>query len=422
LSQQALALADNFKAVGFELGTLSSEGGWLALTVGTTFGISVSVLPIKQLTPLTAGQGPPEPVRPLPVKHLTAFQSVLLSLLLRANKTVAFLLGGKAEVGMIALKVDKLGVGIPQLVATVSVVSVTGNPSPQTSDSSKLGSAPPSSVDVFATPEQVEQLQHQLTEKLCTDGNIEGTCPSGPHTIEDHKGEAFIQEMEERHAKSPVGEGVGGHGPAVESAASPVSRSKGPQTQEIPASEQPEALDLEHPPAVVVPDPPSALRVIFGAGKSMGSLVSGGVQAAVGGLGKSLGAVQSLLHRGNNEEEKVKDVLTMGQTVGAQVRHHGFRLSYPDWLTVTIGTVVGCELCVEPIPQAEQAAVEQKGEAPTGQAAVLLKMFVKAVKSVENAAVTLQQNNASLNSLDLTVDNVGLGIPKIGVAINLNRK
>jgi len=421
-----LALADNFKAVGFELGTLSKEGGWLGLTVGTTFGISVSLLPIQQLTPLTHGQAR-EPVRPLPVHHLTAFQSILLSLLLRANQTVCFLLGGRAEVGMISLKVDHLGANIPQMVATVSCVSPTKVSSASGSGKDNLpttaGQGPassealPGSVDVFATPEQMQQLQTQLSAKL-----NEEAPPVGPPPVETQKGEVFIQEMEERHARSPVSEEVGGQGPQIEPPPQPASKAEGPQHQEIPAAEQPAALDLDHPPAVTAPAESGGVgNALLGAGKQVGSFFTGAANAVVGGLGKSLGAVQGLLHR-HNEEENVKGMVTMGETVGTQVRRHGYRLAYPDWLEVTVGTVVGCTLCVEPIPRAEQSIVEQKGDPPSGQAAALLQMFVKAVKSVENAAVTLQQNHASINSIDLMVDNVGLGIPKIGVAINLNRK
>jgi hypothetical protein len=165
-------------------------------------------------------------------------------------------------------------------------------------------------------------------------------------------------------------------------------------------------------------------QAILNAGKQVGSFATGIVQAIGRGVGSSLQAVGSLVHS-HNEADNVKSALEVGETVGKQVRHHGFRLAYPDWLEVTLGTVVGCSVCVEPMPPAQKAVAQKKAEEeapPSGQAAALLKMFTKALKSVENSTVTLQKNNAHLNSLDLMVADIGLGVPSVSVIINLDRR
>jgi hypothetical protein len=277
-----------------------------------------------------------------------------------------------------------------------------------------------------------------------------------PHR-EEHPAEVFLEEMENLQASKTA--------MRQEEEKSAVDKAQGPREEvmgkeekvkqdEIPV----ETVAVPVDPAYLAANPPSAApdappappptwsastssssttaenrsacaplyatgNALVNTGKQVGSLATGAAKAVVWGLGKSLSTVQSVFHRGHDEESNAKEMVNLGETVGTQVRHHGFRLSYPDWLDVTIGTVVGCSVCVEPIPHAQrEAMVKKEEEPPSGHAAALLKVFVKALRSVEHAASTLRQNNASLNSFDLLIDNVGLGIPNIGVIINLDRR
>lgn len=437
LSHQVFAMAQNFRAVGFELSGLGG-GPWLSLTVGTYFGISISVCPIKSLTPLTQGEkAANEPKVALPLAHLTAFQSVILNLLLRANQTVSMMMGGKAEVGIVSLSLTRVGLAIPSLTATVGCVSVTRAKPADTTV------AKPEVVKeevVNATKAELDAVNQQL--------KAEAPKQAAPPVSQNY--ETFLNEVEHLAGLPPAtappttstpalttNTATAGvtHTTATHATASATSTAHANNS----TTEKPDNIlvkggkqvahgvsqgvhSIVHGTGVMISDAAAAVNsVVDVVYKGVETGVNVVIVKPVKGVVQGIGSAWDEVHKEIKEEDDL-GILEAAEAVATRVQKHGFRLCNPRWLDLTIGTVLGCAIYIEPLPDVEEVKKEEPEPMPNDLGEAIWHLFKRAAELVEKAADAFEDNAVAVNSLNFRAGGLGLGIPTLTFGIVLDRK
>lgn len=143
------------------------------------------------------------------------------------------------------------------------------------------------------------------------------------------------------------------------------------------------------------------------------------MQAWVLGVVNGLGDAWDELYEHVRAEDDL-GVIEATEEVAARVRRHGFRLCNPRWLDLTIGTVFGCALYIEPVPTPEKLPHKEE-ELPNDLTEVIWVLFKRAISLAEEASDTFQKKAVGLNSVSLRVSGLGLGIPIATFGITLDR-
>jgi hypothetical protein len=353
------------------------------------------------------------------LEQLSAFQSIILNLLLRANQTVAVMMGGHSEVGMITLALTKVGLAIPALTATVSCVSVARD---------KVAKPVVVKEEVLsATKAELDAVHQQLKTKS----------PRHSPAPVSQNFETFLTEMETiaalEQSASTVFTSTTAASTTATSAGTAHTNTTHTTTSGLTIAESDNLLQksgkhvaqgvsaLVHGAGATLSQAATAVNTVVdtvakGVEKGVNAVIIRPVQGVVHGIESALDAV----HKELKEEDDV-GVLEATAEIAKRVQRHGFRLCNPRWLDLTIGTVLGCALYIEPMPKSVTLELEET-ETPNDLAEAIWHLFTRAINILEKGEELFEENAVSLNSVNLRAAGLGLGIPVLTFGITLDRK